>query len=267
MKLVGEVQADGLGLLAASDAAIRAKISAETLFRVLFMALEYNEMLMMMRRLLPRIPRGNKRATIAHEGTALFARQLMLVRLVRGIRDGEAPVPEPTHAFWKRLNPEILEHFETLGREGRLEQFGLRSAVAARGGIEVGLFGTLGEHVPAAERIKKLGPILAGGFIISEAHRGFKESYYRAEEHFGWGDATDEGDPVLIGFTHAMLDMTELASTEMRSKYQFSRSSVLRDGSDAAFVEFLRSTRTQVVHMKINPNWMVGFEGMLRSSR
>ncbi|MER9298642.1 hypothetical protein NKI38_19420 [Mesorhizobium sp. M0621] len=56
-RLTGEIQADGLGLLAASDAAIEANISADTLFRILFMALEYTEMLMMLRRLLPSAPR------------------------------------------------------------------------------------------------------------------------------------------------------------------------------------------------------------------
>ncbi|MER9971159.1 hypothetical protein [Mesorhizobium sp. M0060] len=56
-RLISEIQADGLGLLAASDAAIEANIPADTLFRILFMALEYTEMLMMLRRLLPRLPR------------------------------------------------------------------------------------------------------------------------------------------------------------------------------------------------------------------
>jgi hypothetical protein len=35
------------------------------------------------------------------------------------------------------------------------------SRAAARGGIEVGLFGALGQHVPAAEHIKKPGRRLA----------------------------------------------------------------------------------------------------------
>ncbi|MER8833176.1 hypothetical protein [Mesorhizobium sp. M0909] len=264
-RLISEIQADGLGLLAASDAAIEANIPADTLFRILFMALEYTEMLMMLRRLLPRLPRGMKRAAIAYEGTNLFARQLMLVRLVRGIRDGETLVPKPIRAFWKSFDPAVLKHYETLGREGRLEQYGLRSAVAARGGIEVGLFGALGQHVPAAERIKKLGPLLAGGLIVAEAHRGFDEAYYRADEHFAWGGAEAEADPVLMGFAHALQDMAELVATETRPKHYFSRASVLRDGSDAAFVEFLRSTRSQVFRTEINPNWMAGFEEMLRS--
>lgn len=37
---------------------------------------------------------------------------------------------------------------------------------------------------------------------------------------------------------------------------------MLRDGSDAAFVEFLRSTRSQVFRTEINPNWIAGFEEM-----
>ncbi|RVD53574.1 MAG: hypothetical protein EOS30_12145 [Mesorhizobium sp.] len=262
-RLIGEIQADGLGLLVASNAAIGANISADTLFRILLMALEYTEMLMMLRRLLPRLPRGMKRAAIAHEGTNLFARQMMLGRLVRGICDGEPLAPEPIRAFWKSFDLAVLEDFEINGREGQLEQYGLRSAVVARGGIEVGLFGTLGQHVPAAEHVKKLGP-LAGGLIVAEAHRGFGEAYYRADEHFGW-DAEAKADPVLMGFAHALLDMAELAATETRPKYHFRRASVLRDGSDAAFVEFLRSTRSQVVRMEINPNWMAGFERMLRS--
>ncbi|MER9971158.1 hypothetical protein [Mesorhizobium sp. M0060] len=182
----------------------------------------------------------------------------MLVRLVRGIRDGETLVPKPIRAFWKSFDPAVLKHYETLGREGRLEQYGLRSAVAARGGIEVGLFGALGQHVPAAERIKKLGPLLAGGLIVAEAHRGFDEAYYRADEHFAWGGAEAEADPVLMGFAHALQDMAELVATETRPKHYFSRASVLRDGSDAAFVEFLRSTRSQVFRTEINPTGWPG---------
>lgn len=261
-RLTGEVQADGLGLVVSSSAAIKAKISADTLFRILCMTLEYTEMLIMLRRLLPRLPRGMRRAAIAHEGTNLFARQMMLVRLVRGIRDGETPVPEPIRAFWNTFDSVALEHFETLGRDGRLEQHSLRSAVVARGGIEVGLNGTLAQHVTAAERIKKLGPA-AGGLIVGEAHRGFDEAYFLAEKHFDW-NGKGEVDPVLMGFAHAFQDMSELAATEMRGKEQFSRASVLRDGNDEAFVEFLRSARSQIFRMEMNPDWKDGFEGMLR---
>ncbi|CDX14103.1 hypothetical protein MPLDJ20_100051 [Mesorhizobium plurifarium] len=263
-RLTGELQADGFGLLAASHAAIETHISADTVFRVLFMALEYTEMLMMLRRLLPRLPRGMKRAAIAHEGPFLFARHMMLVRLVRGVREGEVSVPKSIRAFWRSLDPAVLRNYEILGSEGKLEQYSLRSAVAARGGIEVGLAGSLGKHVPAAERVEKLGPLVAGGLIVAEAHRGFGEAYFRAEEHFDWGGAEGEPDPVLLGFAHALQDMAELAATETRPKHHFTRASVLRNGSDSAFVEFLRSTRSQVFRMAINPDWMAGFEAMLR---
>lgn len=262
-RLIGEVQADALGLITASHAALNAGINANTLFQILFATLENAEMLMLLRRLLPRLPRGMKRSAIAHEGTNLFARQLMMIRLVRGIRDGETPIPEPVRAFWLEFDSAVLEQFETNDKEGRIEQLGLRSAVVARGGIEVGLYGTLAPHVTAEEQTKRLG-LAAGGLIVAEAHRGFGEAYYRAEAHFDWGPEHKE-DPVLIGFAHAVRDITELAATEHRSRQLFSRSSVQRDGSDASFVEFLRSGRSQIVRMELNPKWANGFEDMLRT--
>lgn len=262
-RLISEVQADALGLITASHVALNAGINANTLFQILVATLEYAEMLMLLRRLVARLPRGTKRSAIAHEGTNLFARQLMLTRFVRGIRDGEVPIPGPVRAFWLDLDTAALEQFEINDRKGRIEQFGLRSAVVARGGIEIGLSGTLAPHVTAEEQTKRLG-IAAGGLVVAEAHRGFGEAYYKAEAHFDWGPEHEQ-DPVLIGFAHAVHDITELAATEYRPRQLYSRSSIRRDGSDASFVELLRSGRSQIVRMELNPSWASGFEYMLRA--
>jgi hypothetical protein len=187
-----------------------------------------------------------------------------MVRLVRAIRDKEIAAPAPIQDYWATLATEQLKHFESLDASGRLEQLGLRPAVFARGGIEVGLFGKLEPHVPAEQHTEKLG-IAGGGLVVAEAHRGFGEQLYRAERQYDW-HPEERLDPVMLGYGSAYRDISELAASETRPVRSIARKCIEYAGNDTAFVEFLRSARTQIVTMKLNPAWSDGFAALLRAS-
>lgn len=256
-----EVQCDALGVIVASAAAIAAYIPVDVLFGIFFATLENTEMLMILRRVLPRLPRGEKRAAIPLENTGLVARQLMFVRLARGLKEGSAPAPAPVLRYWSTLSEEGLAHYEALVANGRLEQLGLRSTIMVRGGIELALQGRLGEQPSPEDLVRKLG-ILAGSLIFAQAHLGFPEAGFEIERSFDWTPNSGM-DGVLNGFASAIRDICELAASERRAPSSIRRADIKRDGTDAGFIEFLRSARTQIFRMQLNENWASGFEHLL----
>ncbi len=258
-----EIQSDALGVIVASAAAIAAGIPVGVLFGVFLAALENTEMLMVLRRILPRLPRGEKRAAIPLENTGLVARQFMFIRLARGLKDGSAPAPEPILRYWSALPEDSLVHFETLIDNGRLEQLGLRSTIMVRGGIELSLQGRLGEQPSPEDLVQKLG-LAAGSLIFAQAHLGFPEESFKIESSFDWTPNAG-ADGVLYGFAGAVRDICALASSEMRAPSSIRRADIKRDGTDAAFIEFLRSARTQIFRRALNPSWASGFERLLRA--
>ncbi|WP_404292174.1 hypothetical protein ACD578_08090 [Microvirga sp. RSM25] len=262
---IKEAQSDALGVILASDAASTAGIPVDVLFSILFDALEYTEMLMVLRRLLPRLPRGEKRASVPLEGSGLVARQIMFVRLARSLRDGTAPAPEPIIQYWSKLSEKALARIESLIDNGKVEELSLRSEVTVRGGIELALYGKLAPH-RAPEKLRTAYGIAAGGLIVAEAHRGCPEALFKIEESF---DGTPESklDGVLYGFGCAVRDICALKASETHATGSIRRADILKDGSDAAFVEFLRSARTQIFRMELNPHWAEDFKALLRSPR
>lgn len=257
-----EVQADAVGVLAATDAAINGAVEPDVLFSILFKAFEYSELLLMLRRLIPRLPRGGGQAAIAHEGTNHCARLVHYLRLIHAIRDGEIAVPETIADYWKSLPDDHLVTFDELEKEGKIEQIGERGSVVARGGIEVGLYGKLADFVPGEERRAQLG-LMAGALIMGEAHRSGKTEYYLAEAQYDWSPEK-EYEPLLSGFGCAFRDIAELSASEKRARSTFSRAEILRDGNVSAFIEFLRSGRSQIVRTKLDAGWADGFENLLR---
>ena len=261
-QLIREVQADAVGVISATDAAMQGGIEADLLFMVLLNVLEHTEMLMLLRRLVPRLPRGSKRASIAFEGTNLGARLIHFVRLIHGIRSDEIVVPPEVAAYWKSLSNDQIAAADEFEASGHFEQVGERASVVARGAVEVGLYGKLASHIAAGVRRADFG-ILAGVFVMAEAHRGNDIAHYTAEAQYGW---TPEAGiaPLLAGFGAAIRDITDVVANEIRPRDAISRADIHRDGNDAAFVELLRSGRSQIVRMQRDPNWSSGFDTLLR---
>jgi hypothetical protein len=138
---IQETQADALGVILATQTAIDAGIAVEDLFGFFPKILEHTDMLMMLRRTVARLPRGEKSSAIATERSSLFARLCLYIKLVRGLRDGAVDAPAEVVAYWSGLAEQDLVTMERAANDGTLDVLAMRAALMCRGGIEVGLHG------------------------------------------------------------------------------------------------------------------------------
>lgn len=257
---IQEAQADALGVVVTTEAAIKAGIPVEVLFGFFPKILEYSDLLMMLRRTVARLPRGEKAGSVASERSSLFARLCLYVELVRGLRAGEVDAPPEVMHFWSELPEESVATMLAAAEDGRLEALAMRSAIFCRGGVEVGLYGRLADPLP--EEYRDLGPF-AGNLSMAHAHRQIPEWFFRIEDSFDW-EASEHGpDAVAYGFAAAIREVTELSASETRPLMEIRRRDIVRDGRDDAFIELLRGSRRQTVARHLD-TWWVGFEAILR---
>jgi len=130
-----------------------------------------------------------------------------------------------------------------------------------RGGIEVGLHGKLSDPLP--DDYHDLGPF-GGNLSMAYAHRQLPDWLFRIETSFDWEPDDAAADAVVYGFAGAIRDITEISASETRLRWSVGRRDIMREGSDAVFVELLRSARRQTVGWQ-NDTWWRGFETILRN--
>jgi hypothetical protein len=259
---IREAQSDALGIIMASVAAIGANIPANALLGTLVTSLEHTEMLMTLRRVVPRLPRGEKLAAIPVEHTGLISRHSILIRVARALKEGTAPVPESILKYWATLPEVMLSELETMGNDGRLEQIALRPEIVLRGGIELGLQGRLERPSDDALLIEKLGPA-AGNLIVAQAHRRLSEEHFKVENSFDWSPETGI-DGVLYGFATAIRDIAATATSETRARNDLTLEDLTTKEDQENFVEFLRSARTQISSGRLNEDWAASFKTLLK---
>ncbi|MCH8488964.1 MAG: hypothetical protein LAT81_03400 [Oceanicaulis sp.] len=257
-----EAQSDALGVLLATEVAQQINVPADVLLTILMSTLEHTELLMSLKRLLPQLPRGELKAAVSDRSTGLVARQMMLLRFCLALKSGEVCAPQVCLDYWSELSEEVLARWTTLRDTGLLEQIGLRPSVVARGGVELGLQKTLQHPVEEEELILQLG-FAAGGQMLAQAHRQFPQQMFRIEDSF---KSANNIDPVLRAWGGAIRDLAELTSTETRPQDSIRSRDIAAGDRRAAFVELLRSSRTQVVAREINESWASGFESHLRAN-
>jgi hypothetical protein len=260
---IQETQADALGVVLTTQAAIKAGISVEVLFGFFPKILEYSDLLMMLRRIAARLPRGEKAGSVASERSSLFARLCLYIELVRGLRAGEVDAPPEVLRFWSELPEESVATMLAAAEDGRLEALAMRSAIFCRGGIEVGLYGRLADRLP--EGYRDLG-LSAGNLSMAHAHRHIPDWFFRIEDSFDWEPSEDGPDAVAYGFAAAIREITELSASETRRRMDVRRRNIVREGKDYAFIELLRSSRRQTVARHLD-TWWAGFEAILRRPR
>ncbi len=211
----------------------------------------------MLRHILPQLPRGQRDGNVLIERSNLCARQSVFVRLVSQLRKSPDWGGDAS-AYWIRMSDQLIHQFEEMIMKGHLEQAAHRSAILARGGINMGLAGTL-PPCPDKDYFERLDPVLRGNAYFCAAHLRLPSNIYRIEENFDWCES-DEADPVAIGFASALRDLADVFAVEQSRPGDMHRQQIIRDGSDAAFIEVLRSARSQVVHREVNLNWAAGFQ-------
>jgi hypothetical protein len=257
---IQETQADALGVILATHTAIDAGIAVEDLFGFFPKILEHTDMLMMLRRTVARLPRGEKSSAIATERSSLFARLCLYLQLVRGLRDGAVDAPAEVVAYWSSLAEQDLVTMERAANDGTLDVLAMRAALMCRGGIEVGLHGKLSDPLP--DDYHDLGPF-GGNLSMAYAHRQLPDWLFRIETSFDWEPDDVAADAVVYGFAGAIRDITEISASETRLRWSVGRRDIMREGSDAVFVELLRSARRQTVGRQLD-TWWLGFETILR---
>lgn len=250
-----EVEADILGLIAATGAAAEAGLHPDAVFSVLVDLLEHCEFLMVLSTVLPQLPRGQKRGAIAPRMSSLVARKTVLVKAVVDAAAGEDWVPEVVADYWRHVTTDLLEAAEDDIESGAAEQLALRATILLRGGLHIGIAGDMPPH-PEAAVFESYPPALRGQLLFQHAHLRPGPDVYRIESHH-------EVDPqpgtsmVPVAFACAIRDLAEVAATPRPRR--LTAQGVLRGGSDADFVEALRSARTQVMARGLNPDWARGF--------
>ena len=257
---IAESQADAIGTLAATRAAMDAGVPASYLFVVLLTVLEAAEYFTTLRRTVPALPRGTRSGSVPFRPTDLLVRQSMLLSFIEAIRDGSVEAEEPIVSYWKAFDGDRLAFWRQLDGDVRLEQIANRPTVLARGGVHMGLQGELPPAPSEEDVAERYGP-LAGAIFFNLAHLSAPSSAFRIEETFDWHPSTGM-DGVANGFGAAMRDLTELSAKMPPAIDGVGGASVIRDGSDADFIELLRSARSQVRRREVNENWHDGFDSL-----
>lgn len=257
---IAEAQADAVGALAATYAAIDAGVPVSYLFLVLHTVLDAAEYFTTLRRTVPALPRGTRSGAIPFRPTDLLVRKSALLSLIGAIRNGSIGVDESIASYWAELNDQQFAYWQELDDEGRLEQIALRPTVLARGGVHTGLQGELPPPLSKEEVVSGYGP-LAGTVLFNLAHLSAPSSAFCIEETLDWRPDTGM-DGVANGFGAALRDLADLSAKMPPERGGFGVKDVMRDGSDADFVEVLRSARSQVRRRKVDENWHGGFEAL-----
>ncbi len=255
-----EVEADALGLLTATEAAAEAGVHPDRVFGILFGNFEATELLMMLRRLLPQLPRGTRDGHVLQQMSNLCARQTVFIRLIGAIREGPdwAGAAAP---YWADLSEDLLARFEAMIGDGRMEQMALRATILARGGLNMGLQGEMPPH-PGPDYFERLHPAMRGNLHFQLAHLTLPTALCRIEETHDWHPG-DGFDGLATGFAAAIRDLADLFATDTGAPGDVATAVIRRDGSTDAFVEMLRSPRSQVFAREADPDWRNGFERAL----
>ncbi|WP_062346983.1 hypothetical protein [Novosphingobium sp. CCH12-A3] len=256
-----ETQSDALGVILATPLAIEAEISAAELFSLFPRLIEHTEMLMMLRRIVTRLPRGERLAAIASERSSQFARLTLFVRLIRGLQRGQVDAPRDVLDYWASLPENLIAGMEAKIESGQLEMFCLRNAVLCRGSIEVGLCGKLAP--PLSQEYRKLLGVFGGNLSVAYAHGDLPEEMFRIEKSYDWEPSEAATDALSLGFAGAITDIAQICATETREVGVLRRKDILREASDDQFIAFLRSARRQTFE-RILDAWWAGFEDALR---
>jgi hypothetical protein len=162
--------------------------------------------------------------------------------------------------YWADLPQYSIAAMQAAAGDGRLEALAMRTGILCRGGIEMGLNRALGPLLN--EGYRDLGPF-AGNLSLAYAHRHVPESFFRIEDSFDWEPDGQASDAVAYGFAAAIRDITEVCASETRPRWSLGRCDILREGSDEAFIELLRSSRSQAVEGEPDV-WWGGFDSVLR---
>jgi hypothetical protein len=205
---ISEAHSDFFGILAATSSASVAEVKPNDLFVFMFLLLECSEMLMSLKRLLPRIPRKGAASAIAFEHTSLGFRRFMLISAIRDIRNGTLSVPQEIRRYWKRFHRNTMVDLIHRRNDGSFESVSNRVNHLARASTLFALNGHLPDAPTEKEIVERYGPFAGTGYYLYSPLK-ISPAWLCIDLHNFW--IPSEVDETLpIGYCAALADITSI---------------------------------------------------------
>ncbi|WP_170359697.1 hypothetical protein [Ruegeria arenilitoris] len=250
---LSEAHSDVFGLLALTDVASKVNTPPDIAASALVGLLEFSEMLMAFRRLLPRLPKKGQRTNVAFEPTNLGFRRFMLVQAIEAVRNREIPVPKEVTDFWNRLPEERFNLLSNVNNSGQLFSVSNRSIHLARAALIVSSTGSLPEAPQESEILERFGPLAGDGFFLASCLK-FPERWVKIEQHHDWGP-NENDECVPMGYGSAIHDISKLVR---KTNASLSAENIIRRTSNLSqekMIQLIRHPRTQVFNRRIIGTW------------
>lgn len=198
--------ADYFAFYTTTIASKQSGLEPERLFNALYTTLENAERLLLLRRIIGRLPDTARTSAVRFESSKLRSRLYGILALIReSIKENTLIHPEVTQ-YWKKSSENFINFIQSSETEDFLIHNGDRSEVFCRAGVHVGLGGELNNEKTRDERLnryKEMGP-LAGNMIHLHAHGEVPSKILDISKHDQWTTEKNQMDPSIIGFACAV---------------------------------------------------------------
>lgn len=239
---IQEAHSDCFGLVAATQAAARTNVPAEQLLLFFFLILEVSEMLMSLKRILPRIPVFGEPSVVSYEPSSLGFRRFSLITAIRDIRSGKLAAPPGCRDYWKKLPRKNLSILIKSRDKGHFESASNRVTHVARAALCFGLSGHLPEAPSEKDILKQWGP-LSGNVFFLYSYCKIPKSWLVMEILNFW-QPNDRDEVLPIGFGSALRDVS--AILHKRSDNPLSLTDCRAQSQLDDMLRRIRHPRTQV---------------------
>lgn len=205
---ITEAYSDFWGLVGLTKYASGHNVEPRLALHYLHMILECSEMLMSLKRLLPRLPVVGRRSNVTHEPSTLTARMIMLVEVIAAIRNGDINVPVEIREYWLGLSCADMTKWLDYKDSGRLQSAANGLVHMSRAALVLSSLGRIPAAPTAQQIIDQHGP-LAGDFFFLHSYKLLPETFFKVSHYNTWNP--DDGEvPADIGFASAMYDVAKI---------------------------------------------------------
>ncbi|WP_299632075.1 hypothetical protein [uncultured Roseobacter sp.] len=249
----GEAFSDVLGLVAMTHAASEARVEPDVAALVVVEMLEFTEMLMALKRLLPRLPVRGSSANVSYEPTSLGFRRFMFVEAVQAMKERTLPLPDIVLSYWSGLSESALSNLKRANQSGELYSVSNRSVHIARGALLVSSLGHMPE-APSEETIHEtFGPMAGNGFFLASCQK-IPERWFRINLHDDW-TPRPEDEAVPVGYASAICDVANIVKKKSHSDAADEIVGRQGDLDRPAMLDLIRHPREQVFRRRVNGRW------------
>lgn len=249
--LIEEAHADCIGLVAATHAALDTKITPDDLFWFLFLGLEASEMLMSLKRVIPRLPIEGKPSSVAYEHTSLGFRRFSLITAIRDLRNGKLEAPTEVREYWKTLPRKMLVSLIRLRDSSYVESGSNRTVHISRAALVYALTESLPDAPSENDIVEAWGSFASSGFFLA-SYTKIPKAWMEIDLHHTW--KPNQRDEVLaVGFASALKDIASVIFTKDSGEVGGDNSLKRYANDDDALLSYVRHPRAQVFYRRLIP--------------